>query len=449
MQGRGGFMKCIMKIMLGGMLLLLAAAAAVPWLIPASAWIGRIETEAGARLGAPVRIAAISVALLPLPHATISGLRVADGAIAVQRMVAYPRLGSLLSDTPALRSIEFEQISVTPRGVELAQAAAARPRSGAALNVEHLRASQVQIELETGKLPAFDAEADLNINEGSAAMPVTSARIRTRDGKATLSLLPTGGAWSLALEATDWQWPLGPPLRLERLQVTGRIAGAKLELATITAALYGGTAAGKAELAWHKGWRLSGDLSVTGIELGALAQSLKIKSALTGKLDASGPFRAQAAKPAALAESLNAEITFDVRNGALQGFDLLSAAQSLLKGGAGGGSTQFDQLTGGVKVQGRALKLHNVRVSSGVLKALGNVEISPSRQLAGRIDTEVKGSGGLAGVPLALSGTLDAPVLLPTKGSLAGAVVGSVLLPGIGTSIGSTVGDKLGKLFGK
>lgn len=449
------------KFILGVTAILLAVVTAAPWLIPTSTWIGRIESEAGARLGAPVRIAAFRVALLPLPHATVHGLSVAAGAIAVQRIAVYPRLRSLLSDAPALRLIEFEQVGVTPKGVDLAQAAAAKPRSGAPLRIEQVRASEVQIELAAGKLPAFDAEADLN---SGAAMPVDSARVSTRDGKAKLTIVPagtvgtagaagtagaTGAEWQLTLEAKDWQLPVGPPLRFDRLQAAGRIAGGKLDLGRITAVLYGGTAAGKAELSWQKGWRLAGDIKVTSVELAALTQSLKLKSALTGKLDAAGPFRTQATKPAGLAEAFNAEIAFDVRNGVLQGFDLASAAQSLFKGGAGGGSTQFDQLTGVVKVQGRALKLQNVRVTSGVLKARGNVDISASKQLAGRIDTEVKGTGGLVGVPLAVSGTLDAPVLLPTKGSMAGAVVGSVLLPGVGTSIGSTVGDKIGKMFGK
>ncbi len=451
------------KWLLGGLTLLLVAIAAAPWLIPTGAWIGRIETDAGARLGAPVRIGGIGVALLPLPHATVKALDVADGAIVVQRVAVYPRLWSLLSDAPALRSIELEQVSITPKGVALAQAAAATPNTGAALKVERVRASRVQIELAAGKLPVFEADVDLN---NSAAMPVKSARISTNDGKATLTLKPDatvataaaaavgapiapGAEWTLTLEAKDWQLPLGPQLRFDRLQATGRVANDKLELGSITAALYGGTAVGKADLAWQKGWRFAGDLKVTGVELASLTQSLKLKSALTGKLDASGPFRAQAPQPAGLAEAFNAEITFDVRNGVLQGFDLASAAQSLLRRGAGGGSTQFDQLTGAMKVQGRALKLQNVRVISGVLKAIGNVDISPAKQLAGRIDTEVKGTGGLVGVPLAVSGTLDAPVLLPTKGSMAGAVVGSVLLPGVGTSIGSTVGDKIGKLFGK
>lgn len=446
------------KFILGGVVLLLSAVAAVPWLIPTSAWIEPLEMEASVRLDAPVRIGGIRVALLPLPHAAVHALSVADGAIAVQRIAVYPRLWSLLSDAPALRSIEFEQVSVTPKGVELAQAAAARPRSGAALKVERLRASEVQIEVTVGKLPVFDVDADFT---GNGAMPLESARVSTHDGKAKLTIVPAGAVtaggasgatsaeWQLTLDATDWQLPLGPPLRFDRLQTAGRIVGDKLELSSITAALYGGTVAGKADLVWQKGWRVAGDIKVTDIDLASLTQSLKLKSALTGKLDASGRFRAQAAKPAGLADAFNADIGFDVRHGVLQGFDLASAAQSLLKGGAGGGSTQFDQLTGVVKVQGRAFKLQNIRVTSGVLKALGNVDISPSKQLAGRIDTEVKGTGGLVGVPLAVSGTLDAPVLLPTKGSMAGAVLGTVLLPGLGTSIGLSVGDKIGKMFGK
>ena len=98
---------------------------------------------------------------------------------------------------------------------------------------------------------------------------------------------------------------------------------------------------------------------------------------------------------------------------------------------------------------GHAYKLSSVRVTSGVLKAEGNVDISAAKQLSGRVDTELKGTAGLVSVPLAVSGTLDHPTLLPTKGSMFGAAVGTVLLPGVGTSVGSSVGDRIGKMFGK
>ena len=425
---------------------LLGTALAAPLLIPSSAWRARAEAEASQRLGAQVRIATLHVALLPLPHAVVRSLSVADGAVVVDRIAVYPQLLSLLSATPVLRRIELDQVRVTSKGLELLQGIASKPSGAAAVTLENLRARQVQVELASGWLPAFDADVEMSANAGLA---VQTARISTQDGKAKLLFEPETAGWKLTLDAHNWQMPLGPPLRFERLQVSGRTTGEKLDVGNLSATLYGGSAQGRVAVTWQKGWRISGDIRTQSIDIMTLTQSLKIKAALSGKLDASGPFRAQSAKPEGLGDAMQAEIAFDVRDGILRGFDLASAGQSLLKGGAAGGSTQFDQLTGLVRLQGRAVKLQNLRVSSGVLKAQGNVDISPARQLAGRIDTEVKGTGGLVGVPLAVSGTLHAPVLLPTKGSVAGAVVGSVLLPGVGTSIGATMGDKIGKMFGK
>jgi hypothetical protein len=165
--------------------------------------------------------------------------------------------------------------------------------------------------------------------------------------------------------------------------------------------------------------------------------------------NADGSFRAQAAKPAALAEALQAEVAFKVENGVLNGFDLASAAKSLLKGGTPGGQTRFDQLTGNVNLAGRAVRLRNLKVASGVLDARGNVDISPARQLGGRVEVDLKGTGGLVSVPLAVSGTVADPMLMPTKGALAGAALGTALLPGVGTSVGSSIGDKIGRMFGK
>ena len=421
--------------------------AAAPWLVPAGAWIPRIEAEAGRQLGVPVRIADMRFSLLPLPHVTIHGLDVAEEAISAGSIAVYPRLASLLAEKRVMRSIELDQVAVSRKGTDLIAALAGRKGAGGVgLEVEHLRAKNIQIELAAGKLPAFNA--DITLNSG-AAIPVDNALVSTLDGKAKVALIPDGRDWKLSFEANDWQLPVGPPLRFASLKADGRLSGEKLVVSGIAAVLYGGKASGKAELAWKKTWRLSGDVRTEGIDIMPATQAMKVKAALSGKLDASGPFSAQAARPAGLGDAFVADIGFEVRQGVLQGFDLASAAQSLLKGGTGGGNTQFDQLTGRVKVLGHAYKLQNVKVSSGVLKAQGNVDISASKQLSGRVDTDVKGTAGLVGVPVAVSGTLDHPVLLPTKGSMAGAVVGTVLLPGVGTSIGSSVGDKIGKMFGK
>jgi hypothetical protein len=83
-----------------------------------------------------------------------------------------------------------------------------------------------------------------------------------------------------------------------------------------------------------------------------------------------------------------------------------------------------------------------------VLNANGDVDISPSKQLGGKVYVEVKQGVSLVSVPLKVSGTLQAPVLFPTGMAVAGAVVGTAILPGVGTSLGMTAADKLDSWFG-
>ena len=439
-------MKTGTKIFGAAVLAATALLAAVPWLLPAGAWIPRIEEEAAKRLGVPVKIGGLTLSILPLPHLSVSALDISSGAITAQSIAVYPRLLTLFSDIRVIRVIELNHVAVTRKGADWAAALAGKPGGGGgALVIEQIRAANLQVELAAGRLPPLHAEIDLS---RAAALPVARALITTVDAKATLKLEPDASEWKLTFDATDWQLPLGPPLRFTALKGAGRLKGSRLTMSELTAALYGGTLNGKADLSWEKTWKLTGEVKLAGLDILPATQALKVKSALSGKLDASGPFNAQSAKPAGLADAFNADIGFKVNNGVLQGFDLAAAAKNLLKGG-GGGSTQFDELSGRLKVTARAYKLSGVRVTSGVLKAEGNVDISAAKQLNGRIDTELKGTGGLVGVPLAVSGTLDNPVLLPTKGSMFGAAVGTVLLPGVGTSVGSSGGDRLGKLFGK
>jgi hypothetical protein len=53
----------------------------------------------------------------------------------------------------------------------------------------------------------------------------------------------------------------------------------------------------------------------------------------------------------------------------------------------------------------------------------------------------------LVSVPLIVSGTLDKPLVYPSKAALAGAAVGTAILgPGLGTSLGSKAGSAVSGL---
>jgi len=137
----------------------------------------------------------------------------------------------------------------------------------------------------------------------------------------------------------------------------------------------------------------------------------------------------------------------------LHGIDLAKAVKTI--GLSRGGETRLDVLAGQVQTRGKAIQVSNLVASSGVLSATGQVAIAPSRALSGRINVAVGTTviSGAMGVPLAVSGTLDAPEVTLTRSALIGAAIGTALLPGAGTgagaSLGDKVGDKLKGLFGR
>ena len=244
------------KIIFGAIvLILMTALVAVPWLVPASAWIPRIEEAASKRLGAPLKIGEIRMALLPLPHLSVHGLDVGGGAITAKSIAVYPDLLSLISEKRVLRTVDLADVMVSRKGMDLLAGQIEKPGkadktekaggaekggggSGAAVEVERIRAKNIEIELPSGKLPTFHADIDLN---PAGAIPVESALITTVDGKAKLKLEPAsdsaGREWKLLLEAADWQLPVGPALKFTSLNGAGKITADKLVMNDIAGAM--------------------------------------------------------------------------------------------------------------------------------------------------------------------------------------------------------------------
>jgi len=432
-----------LKVILAGLFVLLILIVAVPWLIPTSAWLGPLQDQASKALGAKVVIGDLRLALAPLPHATASKIDVGDGAIRVESAAVYPALSTLFSSVKTLRSIEVNDLMVTPKGVDLIGALASKPGSGGPPPVEigRLKLKNAQVELSSGKLPPVDFDLELS------GTSLVSSLISIDDGKAKIKVVPQGDGWDIDMQASNWVLPVGAPLKFDSFKATGHATKTGVSLPDIVGKLYGGELKSKVDLTWDKGWRLSGTGNLTTLDIAPALQSIKVKASLSGRLDANGPFSAQAGTPAALADVINADFAFNVKNGVLHGFDLASAATNLIKGGTKGGQTRFDQLSGHVLVVGHAYKLRGLQVASGALSAHGNVDISPSKALGGQVNVDMKGMGMKVGVPLAVSGTLSDPSLLPSKSAIAGALAGTVLAPGVGTAAGASMGNKLGKMF--
>lgn len=425
--------------------ILLAIMVAVPFFIPVSSYIPQIEKLAADKLKEPVKILSLKVAMLPLPHATLTGITVGKAPdIAIQTVTVTPDIFSLFGTVKVIRSIEVEGVTVKQDAFAKISGWTKSDGKPGQVRIGRLLVRAARVDLKKSALGPFDAEASLDQDGGLSEALVTSA-----DKKLQVKVVPIKKNFAIDVSAKDWQLPVGPPLKFDQFNAKGEVSPTQLDFSAISGRLYGGNVKGVATLSWKSAWQLKGDINTTQVELQSLAPVLNPEMKVSGKLDAKSHFSSSAAAAGQLADALRLESVFNVQQGVLYNFDIAKAAQSFLKGGSKGGETRFDEISGRLLMDAAGHHLRDLKISSGTLAASGNLDISPKQQLQGRITAELKAGISLVAVPLDVSGSVKEPVLFPTKGAMAGAATGTMLLGPAGTALGVKAGSALEKLFGK
>ncbi|HEY8358963.1 MAG TPA: hypothetical protein VIL30_16015 [Ramlibacter sp.] len=396
-------------------LLLIGVAVALQQWLRTDDFRGRVEREAMAALGVPLKLGRLSVDLWPLPAVAADQVVLhTRPAITVERVEARPVWTALLARrleiaTLLVRQAVLPQTALAGLGAALqkqdkpARSPAPAQRGDTVVWPRHAVLDQVTWIDDKGQRSTADAKARLG-RDGlldEASFRIVAGRFAGTKGE-------------IRREADHW------PLQV---QIGGGRIHGKLELRP---------SAKGAQL-------LQGQLQVENVELSALTAPSRM---LTGKLEAQTSLRAEFREPGQIGDALQTQTRFSVREAVVQGIDLARAVQTV--GLSRGGSTRLDTLAGQVSTTGRAVHLGNLVATSGVLAASGDVFMSATKALSGRVSVDLQSTG--VGVPLALGGTVDAPSVTLGRGALVGAAVGTLLAPGAAAS-GSF--DKLKGLFGR
>jgi uncharacterized protein involved in outer membrane biogenesis len=431
----------------------------VPFLIPMQTYLQQAEKIASEKLGVPVTINAAHLSLLPRPRLVADDIVVGESQeIKVESLVVIPTIGSLFSATkiidltiskPVLKKAALDFISaLTAKKSESSEAAA--------VNIRHIKIDELDLVWPEAKYPAINAEATLTSDN-----KLESATLETLDGKlkadVTPKASPNGDEQLIVVTASKWTMPVGLPLLIDNAKLEMHLNGSKLSIPNIDVALYGGKLTGDAVLNWEESkgkpnWRTSGNLKVDNLSVQQPSSMVSKAVYLSGNLFGNGNFSATAKEAGHLPDSLQTNFQFKVNNGVLHGLDLVKVASLLIKQNQSGGETQFDAFSGVLNSSGKQYHLRDIKISSGLLSAKGQVKVKPNKALDGTVVVDVKNSMGLTAIPLDVSGTVSNPVVLPSKAAIAGAIAGTAILgPGVGTSLGIKAGgavDKLKGLFG-
>lgn len=421
---------------------LLAAVAAAPWIVPLSGFIPTIEARASAGLGQPVHIGGMRLHLLPFPQLSISDLTAGEAAeLRVERLTIRPSLLHLLADVKVVDEVKVQGVTVSERFIRrLARRSGSR--EAVALRVRRFRFEDAELKLAGVRLAELGGSVRF---DGSGR--VAEIRATHQRGRLALIAVPTGNTFAVQVSGRHWTSPVGAAIAFERLAFNAVLTSRGMVMHEVSARLYGGSVTGPLRVSWDGGWSIAGSFEVDGVELQPLARLLSY-GAISGRLRAEPTFSAYAARPQALLANLRLDSEFSVAEGTLSHVDLEAVAKNPLgRGASPDGQTRFDALSGHVVVDAQGYHFSPLRVMSGLLDASGELSVARDQQLDGRIEVALKGTGSLIGVPLRVTGTVQTPSVLPTKGAVAGVLAGSVLLPGIGTAIGLKAGQLAENLF--
>lgn len=428
---------------------LAAAAAAASWLFPAARFIPAIEARASERLGEPVKIASLRLFLLPLPHLVATGVSAGTTPLgSIARVTVRPSLLHLFSETTVLREIRLDRVMLQQPLLQRLGALSQSSAGASTLRVERVVVVDGELQLRGTTIRDLDAEILLNDDGRPREVRATSEGGRFK----VVARPQPGGAVALEATARAWVPPAGPPILFDRIDATALLTRNGIESRDFRATLYGGTVSGPLSVSWKPGWAVTGEMNVKGVALQPLAALFFREHTVSGTLSGGPRFAARAKQARGLITGLELASDFTIRHGVLHKVDLVAAAKNpLARQGADAGragETRFDELSGHLTVDRGGYHFTELNVASGLLRATGDISIARDKALEGRVSAELRGTASLLTVPLQVSGTVQEPLVRPTKGAVAGAVAGSVLLPGIGTAIGLKASDLTDKLFG-
>lgn len=399
-------------------LLLIGVAVALQHWLRTDDFRGRVEREATAVLGVPLKLGRLSVDLWPLPAVAADHVQVLTRpAITVDRIEARPVWTSLLRGqleiaTLIVRKAVLPETGISALGAAMQKKAAAKPAPKPAA-------------------PSTQKPAPLLLPRHAVLEGITWV-----DGKGQRITVDAKAEMSADGFMEDASFKI----------VQGRFAGTKGEVKRaadhwpVKIDIGGGRIAGRIQLqpSAKGGQLLQGQFTTEGVEVAALTAPSKT---LTGKLQAQTTLRSEYRELGQLADVMVTQTQFTVRDAVIDGLDLVKAVETV--GLSRGGITRLSTLAGQVHTQGKVVNLNNLVATATGLSATGNVTIAADKALSGKVTVDVKTSRAGMNVPLAVGGTMDQPSVMLTREALAGAAVGVLTAPG------RSLGDKLKGLFGK
>jgi uncharacterized protein involved in outer membrane biogenesis len=227
-----------------------------------------------------------------------------------------------------------------------------------------------------------------------------------------LEARPAAAAIDLAVEAYTWRPAEESEFICDSLNFKGRLEKGTLTISGLEIRALDGLVQGDAVVhADGAKPNLSGVVAFERINASRLSEVLGIGQKLEGTLRGNMRFLADSGEWSSILSAIDGEGDFRIQRGSLNGIDLAEAARRASGTPVQGGSTNFEQMSGKVRLERERYQFFDLDISSGLMRSSGRIDATRNGQLSGRLELRMRGSVNQTRTSVLVSGTLMAPVL--------------------------------------
>ncbi len=396
----------VLKWGAAGVLALLFAGLAGIHLVPLSSTQKRLETLVSARLGEPVKMQSLHIALFPSPYLKLRRLEIgAQSDVRVADARIFAGWGTLFGDGRRVERIELEKIDLAAGVLERIAAWPARSvQQQPAYQIGQITFRRANIEAGEGAPPSFRGEFGF-----SESGRVEKAWVGSEDGALRADFASASDGLAVTARVRDVTPLSFLPVRIDSLQAAGTVSDRQIRFAELEGSSHGGKVSGSMILSWNQGWSVAGDVRIVGANI-APSSSASDKLAVSGKLDAALSFTQKAKTPENLFRPVLLTGSATLQSGKVVGFDLPAAIHYDVEA-IYSAHTDFDTWTFKLEPLGDKQAYKAVRMSAPGLQIEGRAEVSSKGAISGAAKLKVETRNKAVRGNYTLGGTLERPTI--------------------------------------
>ena len=348
-----------------------------------------IEQIATNAFGAPVTISKVHASVWPQPHLVLEDVTIgADGANQkIQVVNVLPVISALFDDVKVVKSLIIDGVNIQYANFSQALIYINKATSAKNLKIEQINLKNLTLNLRDLQLAPFDGKLTFNDSQTLKSIDLVSS-----NDALSVTISPQGGSYSVSVKASNWTLPLNPKIVFSALNAEGIANQNKIEFNQITGEIYGGNLTAKAIFNLPQNnspLTTTGSFSLVKADTALLLTAFNSAVSVAGKLNLNGNFSCQSARANQQAQAASVAASFDISQGSIGDIELVRAVMARGSQSLAGDATDFNRLTGTVKINQGQYQYAKLVLVSPQFRANGYLNINANEAVTGKINADL------------------------------------------------------------